>query len=331
MKKKFLFILFMSVSFIVSGQLNEKLHINNSDTVSPTIFIKKEARFIINVHSAYSIGLGSTFKFYPDDISSIRIEQNGSNDPEKFINYSNPTKGLGDGYKFGFGVSYIVNDFINVGLDFDYFNSTIKKIRDSSYHQTNRFSSPNTSNEYIYSERNSISYKATLLSFTPNITFKAISRPKWFLYNKLGAIITFRPNSLQEDITNTNTSLNWQGFKKDSSSKIVKKYEWGIRNPAYGFMGAFGGQFKIAERVRVFAEAQFSHIVFVIKKRTLTNFEVNSEHLEKNFSVSVRELEFVKSFSINTSNNDPNLPTKTIIQRIPITYVGIQIGIAYQL
>ena len=96
-------------------------------------------------------------------------------------------------------------------------------------------------------------------------------------------------------------------------------------------MGAFGGQFKIAERVRLFAEAQFSHIVFVIKKRTLTNFDVNNVPLEKNFPVSVRELEFVKSFSINTSNNDPNLPTKTIIQRIPITYVGIQIGIAYQL
>lgn len=331
MKKKFLFILFMSVSLIGSGQLKKKSYFNTIDTNSPKILIKKEPLFLLNIHSAYSIGLGSTFKFYPDDISSIRIEQNGNNNPEKFVTYSNPTKGLGDGYKFGFGVSYIVNDFINIGLDFDYFNSTIKKYRDSNYHQTNLFSSPNMSDEYKYSEKNSISYKATLLSFTPNVTFKAISGPKWFLYNKLGAIITFRPNSLQEDVTNISTTLNWQGFKKDSSSKIVKKYEWGIRNPAYGFMGAFGGQFKIAERVRLFAEAQFSHIVFVIKKRTLTNFDVNNVPLEKNFPVSVRELEFVKSFSINTSNNDPNLPTKTIIQRIPITYVGIQIGIAYQL
>lgn len=95
-------------------------------------------------------------------------------------------------------------------------------------------------------------------------------------------------------------------------------------------MGAFGGQFKIAERVRLFAEAQFSHIVFVIKKRTLTDFIIDKQHTENNYPVSVRELEFVKSFSINTTNENPNLPTKTIIQRIPITYVGIQIGIAYQ-
>lgn len=40
--------------------------------------------------------------------------------------YSNPTRGLGDGFKFGFGGSYILNDFINAGLNFHYFNSTIK-------------------------------------------------------------------------------------------------------------------------------------------------------------------------------------------------------------
>ena len=331
MKKKFLLLVLVSIYLISSGQLNKQSYSRLNDSSSPRIYIKKEARFILNIHSAYSIGLGSTFKFYPDDISSIRIEQNAGNNPDKFVTYSNPTKGLGDGYKFGFGISYILNDFINVGMDFDYFNSTIKKYRDSSYHQTNLFSSTNVNDEYIYAEHNSISYKATLLSFTPNITFKAISRPKWFLYNKLGAIITFRPNSLQEDITNVNTSLNWQGFKKDSASSIVKKYEWGIRNPAFGFMGAFGGQFKLAEKVRVFGEVQFSHIVFVVKKRTLTDFVVNKEHTENNYPVSMRELDFVKSFSINTANDNPNLPTKTIIQRIPITYIGLQIGIAYQL
>ena len=331
MKKQIFLIIFLCTYLIGFSQKKIKSSYPNYDTTSPAIVIKKEPRFIFNLHSAYSIGLGSTFKFYPDDISSIRIEQNAGNNPDKFITYSNPTKGLGDGYKFGFGVSYIVNDFINVGLDFDYFNSTIKKYRDSIYHQTNLFLSTNVNDEYMYSEKNSISYKATLLSFTPNITFKAISRPKWFVYNKLGAIITFRPNSLQEDITNIKTSLNWQGFKKDSNSTIVKKYEWGIRNPAYGFMGAFGGQFKISERARIFAEAQFSHIVFVIRKRTLTDFIVDKQHTENNYPISIRELEFVKSFSTNTANENPNLPTKTIIQRIPITYVGIQIGIAYQL
>lgn len=295
----------------------------------PAIVIKAEPRLFVNVHTGYSVGLGSTFKFYPDDISSIKVTKVGFNQPSKTISYANPTKGLGDGFKFGLGASYVLNDFISVGLDFDYFSSTIKKIRDSSFDQTNIVGGPDLADEYHYTERNTTSYQATLLSFTPNITFKAISRPTWFLYNKLGAVITIRPNSLQEDRTDYQTKMGWQGFYKDSSYAVIKKYEWGIRNPAFGFMGAFGGQIKIAEKTRLFAEVQFSHIVFVIRKRTLTDYVVNDQHIENSFPVSMRELEFVKSFTTNTNNTDPNKPSQTIIQRIPITYVGLQAGITY--
>ena len=317
---------------LFSTGFSQQKYIGNTkitDAIFPVIKIKNEARFLLNIHSAYSMGLGSTFKFYPDDVSSISVEQIANNPENKKIAYANPSKGLGDGFKYGFGGAYILNDFINLGIDFDYFKSTIKKNRDSSY-----FKDANAGNgimdEYSYMERNTISYEATLLSITPNITFKAISRPKWFLYNKLGMVITFRPNSLQEDITNVNTRTGWQGFYNDSSSKTVKKYEWGIRNPAYGFIGTFGGQVKIADKVRIYAEAQFSHIVFVIRKRTLTDFVVDKIHLENTFPVSMRELEFVKSFS-TSYNPDPNRPSQTIIQRIPISYIGLQIGLVFQL
>ena len=303
---------------------------NNMDTAIHVIKIKNEPRFLLNAHSAYSIGLGSTFKFYPDDVSSIYVEQIGNNSERKTVAYSNPTKGLGDGFKYGFGVSYILNDFINLGIDFDYFRSTIKKNRDSSYYFKDAVAGNGMADEYSYKERNTISYEATLLSVTPGITFKAISRPKWFLYNKLGMVITFRPNSLQEDVTNVDTRTGWQDFYMDSSSTTVKKYEWGIRNPAFGFIGTFGGQVKIADKVRIYAEAQFSHIVFVIRKRTLTDFVVNKIHLENTFPVSMRELEFVKSFS-TSYNIDPDHPSQTIIQRIPISYIGLQIGLVFQL
>ena len=90
-------------------------------------------------------------------------------------------------------------------------------------------------------------------------------------------------------------------------------------------MAAFGGQVKLADRVRLYGEAQFSHIVFVIKKRTLTDFIVDDRHLENNLPVNMRELEFVKSYSSGTNGNNPNLPAQTIVQRIPITYLGFQV------
>ncbi len=302
-----------------------------ADIAPPLIKIMKEPRFSINIHSGYSVGLGSTFKFYPDDIRAITVIQEGSAAPVKTITYSNPTKGLGDGFKFGAGGSYIVNDFINVGLDFDYFRSTISKYRDSGVYKSGLPLANNTGYEYIYNERNTTSYEATLLSLTPNITFKAISRPKWFLYNRLGLVITFRPNSLQEDKTETLTRIGLQGIFRDSSSTLVKKYEWGIRNPALGFMGAFGGQVKLAKNIRAFAELNFSHIVFVIRRRTLTDYIVNGDHIENTIPLSMKELEFVKSFSVNASAIDPNVPSQTIIQRIPITYLGLQAGLSFQL
>jgi len=158
-------------------------------------------------------------------VASINITRQGNNAPAKQIAYANPTKGLGDGFNIGFGASYILNDFINAGLDFDYFKSTIRKTRDSANIRTNLPVVNNSANAIAYRERNTISYEATLLSLTPSITFKAISKPKWFLYNKLGAVITFRPNSQQEDITQANTRMNWQRFVKDSSSTTIKKYE----------------------------------------------------------------------------------------------------------
>ncbi|MEP7144120.1 MAG: hypothetical protein ABI707_14655 [Ferruginibacter sp.] len=332
MKKIILIALFAAAFLTGIGQKRGSKHITLTDTLSPAIHIVTEPRFIINIHGGYAFGMGSTFKFYPDDVSAITVNQNGNDPTTKNVTYSNPAKGLGNGFKFGFGGSYIINDFINVGLDFDYFMSTIKKYRDSGFHIINTVvSGSNGADEYAYTEHNALSYKATLISLTPNITFKAISRPKWFLYNKVGAILTFRPNSKQEDVTDITTSTGWQGFYKDSVSRVEKKYEWQINNPAFGFLGAIGIQVKAAERIRVFAEAQFSHTVFVIHKRTLTDFIVDKQHVESTFPASMRELEFVKSYSSNPDNNDVNKPSQTIIQRIPIDYLGLQVGLSYQL
>ena len=322
MKRKILFAAALCVSLSVFSQ-NEK---TATIEITPEIRIDKEAKFFINLHTGYSVGLGSTFKFYPDDVSKITVTQDGSNPPAKTVEYSNPTKGLGDGFRFGVGGSYVINDFMNINIDFDYFRSTIKKYRDSSFHQINQPVNNNSADEYYYSERNTTSYAATLLSFSPGVTFKAIARPKWFLYNKLGAVITFRPNSLQEDRTDRFMQMGWQGFYKDSASTEIKKYEWGIRNPAYGFTGAFGGQLKLNKHIRLYAELQYSHIVFVIKKRTLTEYKVNDANLENTLSRSQREVVFVNSFS-SGGNANPDMPSQTLIQRIPISYIGLQAGI----
>lgn len=297
----------------------------------PQVVLKNESRFFLNVHAGYAFGLGSTFKFYPDNISSIKMTQVGNAAPSKSVRYSSPTKGLGQGFRFGAGVSYIVNDFINVGLDVDYFKSTIYKTRDSSFSRTRITGGPVNMDEYSYNEQYRTSYDATLLTFSPNIIFKAISKPKWYLYNKLGAVVTFRPNSTENDRLTTNTRSGWQGFFRDTTTTNNKTFEWGIRNPAFGFMGGVGAQFRLTKNIRAYSELQFSHIVFVVKRRTTTNFVVNGVNMLNSLPLSEREVEFSTSFVDDQQTPNPNVPSRAVTERIPITYLGVQVGFAYKL
>jgi hypothetical protein len=290
--------------------------------------LRHEPRFVLTVHGGYAIALGSTFKFYPDDISTIREEILPNQAPQKTMSYNSPKKGLGEGLRVGVGISYVLNDFINIGLDIDYFHSTIHKIRDSSYHEVKGTGPGST--DYSYQESMRIAYDATLLTFTPNFTFKAISRPKWFLYNKVGAVVTFRPNSIQHEKQDIAARLTSQSIVKDSAAHNEKRYEWGIKNPSFGFMGAIGAQVKLTARLRAYAELQFSHIVFVVDKRTLTNYTLSGKDVVSTVPESEREIYFSTDFRDNAWTPDQDKPGKAITQRIPITYVGMQAGLAWR-
>lgn len=319
----FFILLGVGVPAISQGQTYQK-GIGGDDSVFE---LKKEPRFSVNIHSGYSLALGSTFAFYPDDITSIQMEGVNNSTTSKKINYQAPTKGLGEGFRVGAGFSYIVNDFINAGLDIDYFRSTIQKIRDSTSHQTFTSGSPN---ETLYQQRNTVSYNAVLLTFSPNITFKAISRPKWFIYNKVGAVIVIRPNSIEHDITDVHSKSTWAGYVKDSSGHSDLQYDWGIRNPSLGFMGGLGIQIRLMEQLRIFSEIQFSHIVFQIKDRMVTKYDVNGQDMSATLPMSQREVYFKKDYQTNGQAQDPNQPGQATVQRLPITYVGLQVGLAYR-
>lgn len=328
--KKLIFtpILFGLLSSAVIAQTTEPETTTNATI--PKLVLKDEPKFFINLHGGYAFGMGSTFKYYPDDITAIKVNQVGTATPTKSVTYSSPTKGLGQGFRFGGGFSYIVNDYINIGIDVDYLKSTIYKNRDSSYNQSKILSIPGGMDEYIYSERNRTSYDATLLTFSPNITFKAISKPKWYLYNKLGAVVSFGPNSTEKDLLTTNTRSGWQGFYRDVATSTAKTFDWGIKNPAFGFMGGFGVQYKITQRFRVYSELQFSHIVFVVRKRTITDYKVNGMDMLNSLPISERVTDFSSSFTNDQQSSSPNTPSRAITERIPITYLGIQAGVSYR-
>jgi hypothetical protein len=298
------------------------------DSTRP-IKIMKEPKFIFTLHSGYAVALGSTFQFYPDNITNIVANSPAGGTPSEQVTYKAQTRGLGEGFRYGAGLSYVLNDFINVGIDFDYVRSSISRTRDSSMQSTQPMSNGVTMTNN-FNEANTIAYSTQLLTISPNITFKAISRPKFFIYNKIGGILVLRPNAIQHQTVNDQWVTQWQGYSKDSSSTTASRYDWGIHGPALGFMGAIGAQVKLLERVRAFAEVQFTHVLYVIKNRVLTSYDVNGQQMVNTLSESEREVIFQKTLTTNTLSENSNAPTYTVTQRFPLTYVGLQVGLAYR-
>ena len=326
--KGFLLVIVLSLFGVEEGicrDAGKKMFAGDS---SVYIDFGSEPRFNLSVHGGYALALGSNFKFYPDDISSIDVNIVERNVPVKTTKYSSPSKGLGEGFRAGVGLSYIINDFMNVGIDIDYFRSTIRKTRDSFFHQVQTIN--NVAVDYKFSSYGNISYSATMISFTPNITFKAITGRNFLIYNKVGAVVIFRPKSIEKEnqynVTHTVSGI----IIRDSAGTARKEYAWKVRNPALGLSTSLGYQFNISNRVRAFAELQFSHVVFEAKRRSLTLYTANGENLLNSLPVNQKEILFLKNFTATNGPADPNLPAETLSQTIPITYVGLQAGITYR-
>ena len=114
----------------------------------------------------------------------------------------------------------------------------------------------------------------------------------------------------------------------DSNATISKRYDWGIKNPPLLY-GAFGIRVKAQEKILVFGEAQFSHILFQTKSGTLTDFDVNGKELINTLPLSERKVVFEKSLSSDNMNTNAASLSKAIVQKFPVTYVGFEVGIAY--
>src|SRR6202012_2950887 len=96
-------------------------------------------------------------------------------------------------------------------------------------------------------------------------------------------------------------SQEWQGYSKDSVSTSASRYDWGIHGPAWGFMGAIGGQVRRTERIRAFPELQFTHVLYVIKNRVTTNYDVNGKEMVQTLPESERVIDFQKTLTVNQS------------------------------
>ncbi len=155
-------------------------------------------------------------------------------------------KGIGRGVKFGVGIGYAMNDFVNLGIDIEYQKGQTVTNDLGSYGNPYNFDS-------TFAEMH-----CNTTSVSPHILFKALAKPRYFIYNRLGAIFTMPFTLYRRQGGHASESQNWPPVADTIGSNLLTRnynlertdrVSFGI-----GFNVALGINFKLTERMRFFTE-----------------------------------------------------------------------------
>ncbi|GAB4034339.1 hypothetical protein [Spirosoma gilvum] len=168
--------------------------------------------------------------------------------------FKTTNKGLGAGPRAGIGVGLIASDFINVGIDADILFGSAIKIT-------------NSYDDGTYSYTNSSTTTLNVLSVIPNITFKALSRPSYYIYNRLGlvggVVLDYKTVDNAVSLSKNGTSNTFQATSAYTANSL-----------ALGYQAALGIQFRLNEAIRGFAEVVAYNQSFKPKRLEVTNANV---------------------------------------------------------
>ncbi|WP_080055419.1 hypothetical protein [Spirosoma aerolatum] len=209
---------------------------------------------------------------------------------------------LGAGPRAGIGVGLIVSDFINVGVDADLLFGTPLQLTYDVF-----VGSGSTASFYKISTNTTL----RVLSVIPNITFKALSRPSYYIYNRLGlvggVVLDYKTlsNTLQTPTRGaTTTSVNTATYTKNSL--------------ALGYQAALGIQFRLSQSIRGFAEVVAYNQSF--KPREVQN--TNSSTTNGATTVQNSATQFKDAGDYNKMN-----PYEQPVYNVPINSVGLGAGL----
>ena len=208
------------------------------------------------------------------------------------------TYGLGAGPRMGIGVGFIVSEFVNVGLDVDYL-----------------FGKPLVSTSTGTTSRSENSTEYEVVTISPNVMFKAVSQPSYYIYNRIGLCAGVLLNHTSTYHYESGTPLAKYDYKYELESGL------GI-----GYQAALGIQFRIAGALRGFAELNAISLTFRPTRQEQT---VNNKNGVNAGKLSITEYKSQGTYS-NTETTKNYINTSATYA-LPINSVGIGAGLVFRL
>ncbi|MDJ1502996.1 hypothetical protein [Xanthocytophaga agilis] len=218
-------------------------------------------------------------------------------------------KSFGAGLRVGGGVGLVVNDFINIGIDGEYIlgGTATESYTTTSEYRINS-SEPTTS----YIARVQKNYDYTIVNIIPNITFKAVSKPEYYIYNRLGVCI-----GIPTKLSYVNTS-NFTYPDNPSARYEIEMTNELEKKVGFGYQAALGIQFRIVDQLRGFVELVISSVQLKSNSSEVTKAQYT--YVDANTSQIDQPIEIDES-----QRRTDNLNLK-----IPVSSVGLGAGIAFR-
>jgi opacity protein-like surface antigen len=207
---------------------------------------------------------------------------------------------LGKGVNFGGAVGYMFHKNIGAELGVNYLIGAETTGKGTSY--TGDFFSRG--------------YKAKMLLFKPSLVISA-GFEKINPYAKFGLLMSTGSITRQSDSKNgANTS--------EQTSKI----DGGI---GIGFTASAGISYGITPKIAIIGELNYNGLTYSPKKEQLTASKRNGVDILNTLTTSQKETEFTDTFIDDGTPSDPNKPSKNYFQNLPLSSLGFNIGLRYNL
>ena len=206
-------------------------------------------------------------------------------------------RGMGGGFRMGAGFGVIVNEFINIGIDGEYLKGNKINVNVDAIEG------------FSIRTQSKTTYEHQILSIIPNIVFKAIPKPTYYIYNRVGIIVGI-PLSITESELNDYqfmdpTAILGNIVQRDIN--IIFNGEHKLKT-SIGYQGVLGIQMIFTEKLRGFCEIaaygiSFDRITYEdIKRETIQIDRLAGETISK---VSVDNSRYIKNYAKSRVSNIP--------------------------
>ncbi len=218
-------------------------------------------------------------------------------------------KSFGSGLRIGAGVGVVINDFINLGVDGEYvLGSTVTE----SYTTTSQYKTNSNPPVTNYQAKITRDYTYRIVNIIPNVTFKAVSKPEYYIYNRLGVIVGIPTQldyvKIQRYTFPDNPSARYEIVETNDLDKGI----------GLGYQAALGIQFRIGDNLRGFAEIVLSSVQLKANGSTLT--EAQYTYVDDTPTNQTEPIEIT----------DENRRTENLNLKIPVASIGVGVGLVFR-